>query len=89
MDAAVQAPIPVLVIALAAATLLFGVFFNRAVKAKIRSWWRGLDLHPFGDDSVPHAEIRREPRPAPKHARNPRASPPHAEKKEAPTHRSG
>ena len=103
MSGQVQSSLPLLVFALLVAALLFGVFFNRAVKESLRAWWRGLDSRTIGEVMDPEVLPKREPEilevePGSPHAKRPypekreahaRRSPPHVEKKEAPLHRNG
>jgi hypothetical protein len=81
-----------LVFAVIVALLLFGVFFNRAVRLRIQSRWRDRNLHPFGPNEA--SESAADPaNPAPprshvkRHASRSVAA--HVEKKETFSHRSG
>lgn len=86
-----QVPTPVfaLILAIVVALALFGVFLNRAVKERLKSWWKGLSIDPFDKEEGEGPGPKTAPgRPHhPEHAAHPSAT--HLEKKEAHVHRSG
>jgi len=89
MDSAVQASVSGFFFAAIGVGLLLGVFFGRPVSKSLRTWWRSLDLNPWGKRGIPEVSLRSKSKSAARDEKAPHQSPPHVEKKEAHTHRKG